>query len=97
MRSYMLLTENGPILMLTSCASITGMKCADALRRRGIDKFLAYEVPVEEVRDRYGLPFEVIAHDIDRGATLRVLDFDGDQIFRRFSFTQLSPAGAYEH
>jgi hypothetical protein len=93
----MLLTENGPILMLTSCASIVEAASLDALERRGIEKFIAYEVPVNDVHDRYGLPFEVLAGDLEQGARLRVLDFDGSQIFRRCSFSQLGPSVRYEH
>ena len=60
-----------------------------ALRRRGVDKFIAYEVPIGEVRRIYGTPFDVVAADLENSEDLRVLDFNGHHIFSSFSFAQL--------
>ena len=66
MRSYLVLTENGPLLLLTSMNSITEETLLDSLRGKGIDKFIAYEVPVDKVHEFYGVPFEIIAADLAR-------------------------------
>ena len=87
MRSYLILTEKGPLLLLTSSESITNQ--LDSLHRKGIAKFIAYEVPVERVHEFYGVPFEIIAADLERGKELRVVDFDGANIFERLSFSDL--------
>ncbi len=92
MRSYMVLTENGPLLVMTSNSCITGEALHEALRHKGIAKFIAYEVPVDRLHEHYGLPFEVIAADIERGQDLRVLDFDGPHIFDRVPFGELGQA-----
>ena len=89
MTSYLVLTENGPLLVLTATESITEQTLLDSLHTKGIDKFIAYEVPVERVHEFYGVPFEIIAADLERGKDLRVVDFDGPHIFSRVSFSAL--------
>lgn len=97
MRSYLVLTENGPLLVMTSHSCITEEALLESLRRKGIDKFIAYEVPIDRLHEFYGLPFEVIAADIERGKNLRVLDFNGPHIFDCLSFSELGSAIHYEH
>ena len=89
MKSYLVLTENGPLLILTSMQSLTEEILLDSLHSKGIDKFIAYEVPVEKVHEFYGVPFEIISADLKRGKDLRVVDFDGPHIFSCLSFTDL--------
>jgi hypothetical protein len=97
MRSFLILTENGPLLVLTSLASITEKCLIDSLARKGIDKFIAYEVSVERVHEFYGVPFEVIASDLEKGKDLRVVDFNGSQIFSCLSFSELGQQIHHEH
>ena len=97
MRSYLVLTENGPLLVMTSNSCITGEALLEALLHKGIAKFIAYEVPVDRLHEYYGLPFEVIAADIEGGKDLRVLDFDGPHIFDRVPFSELGRAIHCEH
>ncbi len=97
MRSYLVLTENGPLLVMTSNSCITGEALREALRHKGITKFIAYQVPVDRMHEYYGLPFEVIAADIEGGQDLRVLDFDGPHIFDRVPFEDLGQAIHCEH
>ncbi len=97
MRAYLVFTDSGPILILTSCTSITSGSMLDSLRRRGIDKFIAYEVPTEEVHRLYGVPFEVVAADLEQGKEMRVLDFNGPHIFDAFPLSDLGKPIAYEH
>ena len=49
MRSFLLLTETGPVLLLTRCTSITEARLVEHLNGRGIEKFIAFEVPVSKV------------------------------------------------
>ena len=97
MRSFLLLTETGPVLLLTRCSSITEAGLVDLLNGRGIEKFIAFEVPVSKVQSLYGVPFEVVAADIDDGRDMRILDYNGQHIFSSFSFDELGTAIAYEH
>jgi hypothetical protein len=97
MRSFLVLTENGPLLVLTSMKSITEETLLASLHSKGIDKFIAYEVPVERVHEFYGVPFEVIAEDLESGIDLRVVDFDGPHIFNCLSFSDLGRQISFEH
>jgi hypothetical protein len=97
MRSYLVFTESGPILILTSWGEITEAPLVQALQRRGVDKFIAYEVPVDEVHRLYGVPFEVVASDLERGKEMRVLDFNGPHIFDTFSLSALGRPIRYEN
>ncbi len=89
MRSYILFSGTGPILMLTTYPELANERLLEKLRHKGIVKFIAYEVPLERVQSIYGVPFEVIAADLERTEDIRVLDFNGHHIFSRFSFSEL--------
>jgi hypothetical protein len=93
----MVFTETGPILILTSCQDITDTPLVQALQRRGIDKFIAYEVSTEDVHRMYGVPFEVVAADLEHGKEMRVLDFNGPHIFDTFTLSELGTPIRYEH
>ena len=96
MRSYLVLTENGPLLVLTSMECIIEEIFLDSLHSKGIDKFIAYEVPVDKVHEFYGVPFEIISADLEKGKDLRVVDFDGPHIFNCLSFSDLGRQVHYE-
>jgi len=85
MRSYIVFSGTGPILILTTYPSLTDERLVGKLAHKGIVKFIAYEVSVEQVRRTYGVPFEVIASDLEQGEDVRVLDFNGHHIFSNFS------------
>ena len=89
MRAYILFSGTGPILVLTTYPELTDERLVGKLTHKGIVKFIAYEVPVETVRRIYGVPFEVIATDLESSEDLRVLDFNGHHIFSRFSLSDL--------
>ena len=89
MRAYILFSGTGPILVLTTYPELTDERLVGKLSHKGIVKFIAYEVPVERVRSIYGVPYEVIAADLERTEDLRVLDFNGHHIFSRFSFSEM--------
>ena len=89
MRSYILFSGTGPILILTTYPELADERLLEKLRHKGIVKFIAYEVPLERVQSIYGVPFEVIAADLERTEDIRVLDFNGHHIFSRFSFSEL--------
>ena len=91
MRSYLVLTENGPLLVLTSRTSITDDALLDSLRHRGIEKFIAYELDLEAVKERYSHSFQNICQDLEGEEDLRVLDFNGRRIFRHLPFSEFGP------
>ena len=81
----MFFTGSGPIVLLTSYASLTAPRLLEKLGAKGIDRFIAYEVDVEDVRKRYGRHFDLILKDLQQSDDLRVLDYDGHRVFRNFS------------
>ena len=90
MRAYIVFSGTGPILVLTTYPELTDERLVGKLAHKGIVKFIAYEVPLERVRSIYGVPYEVIADDLENTEDLRVLDFNGHHIFSRFAFNDLS-------
>jgi hypothetical protein len=88
-RAFIVFSGAGPILVLTSYTCLTDPRALDRFRHQGISKFLAYEVAVDRVREQYGVPFEVMATKLDQVEDVRVLDFNGHNIFANFSLTEL--------
>ena len=74
MNSFLLMTGSGPLVILTSHAAIEDDKLLDKLLVKGIDKFIAYEVPYDLAKKRYANHFKVVAndlHDAQRHALLK--------------------------
>ena len=92
MKALMLVTGSGPIVVLTSHATVTNPSLKAQLKAKGIEKFVAYELPLERVKERYGGHFNTVMHNLHETDDLRVLDFDGQRAFRLFSFEELGPA-----
>jgi hypothetical protein len=80
---------NGPILVVTTYPDISDPRVIDKLAHMGIERFLGYEAPLARVREVYGVPYEILAADLDGREDVRVLDFNGHHIFSCFSLEQL--------
>lgn len=89
MKAGVFFTGSGPIVVLTSYASLSAPHFLEKLGAKGIDRFIAYEVDVDEVRRRYGRHFDVILKDLQQTDDLRVLDYDGHRVFRNFTLRNL--------
>jgi hypothetical protein len=89
MKAGIFFTGSGPIVLLTSYASLSAPHLLEKLAAKGIDRFIAYEVDVSEVRKQYGKHFEVILKDLQQSDDLRVLDYDGHRAFRNFRLREL--------
>ena len=89
MKAGIFFTGTGPILILTTYASLDDPKLVDKLTRKGIKKYIAYEVPEELVKQRYGKHFNVILGDLKQSDDLRVLDYDGHHVFYNFSLNEI--------
>ena len=96
MKAGIIFTGTGPILILTTYASFADAKLIEKLSLKGIKKFMAYEVPVEVVKKKYGQQFDVIMKDVKQADDLRVLDFDGHKVFYSFSFADLGEPFQHE-
>ena len=89
MKALLLSTASGPLAILTSYDSPVALGLLLKLRAKGIEKFIAYELPLELARQRYGGHFDVVEQDVHETADLRVLDYNGSRAFRLFRFDEL--------
>ena len=96
MKAYMLITGSGPIVILTSHACVLDPALIRKLAAKGIEKFIAYEIPVTLARERYGAHFALVQGDIRETDDLRVLDYDGSRAFKLFRFDELGPSQLQE-
>jgi hypothetical protein len=96
MKAYMLITGSGPIVVLTSHPSILDNTLIGKFAEKGIEKFIAYEIPIGLAEQRYGTHFSVVSGDLRETDDLRVLDEDGDRAFKLFRFDELGPSLVYE-
>jgi hypothetical protein len=97
MRAYLLFTGSGPILILTTFESMNAPGLVAKLGHKGIAKFIAYEVPLEATQRCYGATFEVVASDLAERDDLRVLDFNGHNIFANFRLEDLGATIRHEN
>ena len=96
MKSFLLMTGSGPLVILTSHSDIENAILLDKLLAKGIEKFIAYEVPFDLAKQRYGGHFTIVANDLHETDDLRVLDYNGDRAFRLFSFSEIGTAHIHE-
>ncbi len=96
MKVFMLMGGSGPIVILTSHTSLEDPVVLEKLSAKGLDKFLAYAVPFELAKERYGGHFTVVANDLHETDDLRVLDYNGERAFRLFTFTELGTPMIHE-
>lgn len=89
MKSFLLLAASGPLLVLTSHKSATDEKLLQEMKLRGVDKFVAFEVPIALTKKRYGGHFQAVQSDPHERGDLKVLDFNGQRIFQLFRFDEL--------
>lgn len=89
MKAGVIFTGTGPILILTTYDSLQDPRLAEKLKARGMKKFIAYEVPVDKVKQKYGTHFSVILGDLSQTDDLRILDIDGHHVFLNFSFEEM--------
>jgi hypothetical protein len=91
MKAGIIFTGTGPILILTSYESFEDPKLVAKLGVKGISKFIASELPLETVKKKYGNHFAVIMEDLTQTDDLRVLDYNGHNVFYNFPFSDLGP------
>ena len=89
MKAGIFFTGSGPILILTSYESLTNPDLVEKLSIKGIKKFIAFEVPEEKLKEKYGQHLDVIMGDLYQSDDLRVLDYDGHHVFYNFTIKEL--------
>ena len=89
MKTGIIFTGTGPILILTSYESFEDPKLVEKLEVKGIEKFIASEIPLEKVKAKYGNQFNVVMGDLNQTDDLRVLDYNGHNVFYNFEFSEM--------
>jgi hypothetical protein len=89
MKAGVFFTGTGPILILTTYETLNDPNFVEKLKTKGIKKFIAYEVPEERVKEKYGMHFKVVLGDLRQTDDLRVLDYDGHHVFYNFALDEL--------
>lgn len=88
MKTFLLFTGTGPLLVLSSHSSVEDATFLEKLAAKGINKFIAYELPIATVQERYGNHYQIASRDLHETDDLRVIDFDGQRAFRLFKFDE---------
>jgi hypothetical protein len=96
MKAGIIFTGTGPILILTTYESFEDRNFIEKLATKGIKKFIAYDIPLDQVKEEYGKHFDVVMKDVKQTDDLRVLDFDGHRVFYSFSLQELGSSYVYE-
>ena len=89
MKSGIIFTGTGPILILTTYESFDDPKLVEKLKIKGIEKFIASEISLEKVKAKYGNQFNVVMGDLHQTDDLRVLDYNGHNVFYNFEFSEM--------
>jgi hypothetical protein len=97
MIAAMIYSSNGPIVVLSTYPSLDDERFVKKLAAKGITKFVAFGLPVEKCVEKYGNLFNVIASDLEGVKNdFRVLDYNGNSAFNRFSFEEMGKPIFYE-
>ena len=89
MRAYLIFTGTGPLLVLSTYPKLTDQRLIEKLRYKGIEKFIAYQVDLDVVEERYAASFDSVAVDLEDREDIRVLDYNGHQIMANLSLDSL--------
>lgn len=96
MKAGLIFTGSGAILILTSYESFAHPVFVEKMSAKGIRKFISYEIPMELVKKKYGHRFDIVMQDLHQTNDLRVLDYNGHNIFSVISFAEMGQPTLYE-
>jgi hypothetical protein len=96
MKAGIIITGSGSMLALTSGDSFEDPVFVGALMEKGINKYIAFEVPEDLVKSRYGQHYFVTLADRRQSDVLRIIDVDGQRIFRNFDLNALTRPVCHE-
>lgn len=96
MKALLIFSGTGPVLFLTTYKSVDNPAFIEKLTSKGIKKFIAFELPIELVKEKYGAHYDAILNDVKQTDDLRVLDYDGHNAFYSFSFDDMGKPFFYE-
>jgi hypothetical protein len=89
------MTASGPFLVLSSHESLDE-DLLGKLGDKGIEKFFAYEISTDDLKEKYGGHFTKVTQDLHETDDLRVLDYNGHRIFDLFRLDELGAPIIFE-
>lgn len=89
MNAALIFSGGGPLVILTSHEGLEDAGLLEHLARKGVEKFIAFPVPLEVAKAKYGVHFDIVCHDLHETDDLRVLDFDGRRAMELLPFDVL--------
>ena len=99
MKGGIIFTGTGPILVLSTFSSFEDPKFIEKLCAKGIKKFIASEISMEKVMEKYskyGDHLSMVTGDLREKDDLRVLDYNGHNVLQNFSFSEMGKPIYYE-
>ena len=96
MKVFLLFTGSSPLVITTSYESIEDEALLAKLATKGITKFIAHEMPIDLVRERYHGHLDAVLRDLHETDDLRILDYNGQRAFDLFRFDELGPEFMHE-
>ncbi len=89
MKSFLLVTLGGTLLIITKYSSI---KQPDLLKKLAVlGKFIAYEIPIDAIKANYSAHFEHLTNAPSLQDEFKVLDTETQRIFLNVDFETLGP------
>ena len=89
MKAALIFSGSGPIVILTSHEGLEDRALLKRLAVKGITKFIAFPIPIDVAKAKYGVHFDIVCHDLHETDDLRVLDFDGRRAMELLPFDVL--------
>ena len=99
MKAGIIFTGTGPILIVSTYDGFEDPKFLEKLCAKGIKKFIASEISLEKVKEKYakyGEHLSMVLGDLGEKDDLRVLDYNGHNVLENFSFAEMSRPIYYE-
>jgi hypothetical protein len=96
MHVFFLFTGSGPLVIISSYASVDDPALLRKLAGKGIEKFLAYEIPLSLAKERYAGHFDIVCRDLSQTDDLRVLDYNGQRALHLFTFREMGTPVTHE-
>ncbi|MGR9052457.1 MAG: hypothetical protein ACU84J_07405 [Gammaproteobacteria bacterium] len=96
MKAFLLFSGSGTLVALSSSEDVENKQFLEKLAAKGIYKFIAYEIPLVLVKERYGRQFDHAVQDLQGDTQLRILDYNGERAMRMFKFGELGAEFKFE-
>lgn len=90
MKAGLFFVGSGPILILISYPSLVDPGLVERLKAKGIDKYAAFEVPIDLCRERYGARFASLVQTLKEKDDLLVLDYNSQHAFYTFKWEEMT-------